>query len=98
MPADSNRCALSPRWKLLRVVFLGYCLAIFSHVSTPLFGAPSSVKLRYSFAPRVQDSQLILHVAVDMEGIEPSGTELVLPSSWGDATRLARAVLNLRTE
>ena len=97
MSADSNRCALFQRRKLHQV-FLGYSLAIFSHVSIGLLGAAPSTKLRYLFAPRVQDSQLILQVAVDMEGIESSGTELVLPSFWGDATRLARAVVNLKTE
>ena len=98
MIADSNWCMPLSRRKLDRLVSPCWCLAILIPLSVPLFGSPSPVKLRYQFTPRLQDGQLILHVVIDMEGIAPAGTELVLPSSWGNAIRLTRAVRNVRTE
>lgn len=81
-----------------RVVFLGSCIAIFLQLGSRLFGAPSPIKLQYGFTPRVQDGRLILHVVIDMKGLTSTETELVLPSSWGNAIHLARAIVNLRTE
>src|SRR5688572_30740081 len=76
--------------------FTCYCFAIPWLAATPAFGA-TATKLHYSLTPQMQGNKLILHVDVDMEGIGPGGTELVIPSTWGNATQLSRAVTNLKT-
>jgi predicted metalloprotease with PDZ domain len=68
------------------------------HACVSLSGAPSPVKLKYSFTPVVHDGQLTLRVVLDTAGITPNRTELVLPSSWGYAIRLTGAVVDLRAE
>jgi predicted metalloprotease with PDZ domain len=58
--------------------------------------AAPPVKLRYTLNAEQLANRQVLHVTLDIAGIAPNGTKLVLPSSWGEGLNLQTAVLQLR--
>ena len=72
-------------------------LASLSGASTILLGARSPATLRYSLAPALHGDRLVLHVTVTLDQLDPS-IELVLPSTWGGAQNLERAVAHLQAD
>jgi hypothetical protein len=80
---------------LVRIWFYVRFLAVLLGATTLLFGAPSPAKLRYSFVPALHGDRLVLHVTVTLDRLD-FPIELVLPSTWGAAQNLYRAVANIQ--
>lgn len=58
--------------------------------------AARTVELHYKLEPRPNSSQSLLHVEVAVKGLQqPYNAALIVPSSWGNASNLAKAVRNL---